>query len=508
MRVTLLEVSGNMGLFEDYPDYAMMTNDQGERDTKPWVSSGMSPLKMGLMSAGLGILAAPDVTSDWVGGGGGGESLGRGGLLGLQAFQQGHQDLQGQRNDFYTHRNAQEDQLIQNMQAKRQEEEYQRLQQGREKRDESFPGLLQMLRSSGRQEYIDAVPMLQQLYATSPEKAVAASMNIVSQLKKPKPGEITNIPMTDKNGKSLGSSYLMQDGKFLQVVKHSDSGSGSVPDKLGKSEYDGLLYKYNQEGDTTSPDNYNQIYLGRQRLDATLKDFSDKDKVTTKRYAGALKGVQSPWDKFLNHSNPALRLTPEQMTAKGWKEDPTLLEDVGSSTKPIPVTAQQSAYKVAGVTGSESDMQVLFDEGYDITKMSPKNIMTFLAGGWTINPLSGPEFEQARSYESFALKGSMSFAYLFSGATVRAEEMTQFRKSMYPMPGDSTALVESKRKSRKRIIDLYNSMNPSSIKMAHALAKKANGGTLPPIDLKHIDGGVNQSKEEIKGNLKWGDEEG
>ena len=499
MTVILSGVSGNMGLFEDYPDYAMMTNEQGERDTKPWVS-GQSPLSMGLMTAGLGILAAPDVTSEWVGEGGGGfdpTNLGRGGLLGLQAFQQGHQNLQDQRKDYYTHRNSLMDQAIQNQAAKRQHEEHLRLQKNRENRDESFPGLLQMLRNSGRQEYIDAVPMLQQLYLTSPEKAVAASMNIVSQLKKPKPGEITYVPMTDKNGKSLGSSYLMQDGKYLGTVKHSDSGSGSVPDKLGKSEYDGLLYKYNQEGDTTSPDNYNQIYTGRQRLDATLKDFSDKDKVTTKRYAPPLHGTQSPWDKFLNHPNPALRLTEEQMTAKGWKEDPTLLEVVGTSTKPIPVTAQQSAYKVAGITGSEGDMQKLFDDGYDITKMNPKNIMTFLAGGWTINPLSGPEFEQARSYESFALKGSMSFAYLFSGATVRAEEMTQFRKSMYPMPGDSPALVESKRKSRQRIIDLYNSMNPSSIKMAHALTKKANGGKLPPLDLEHVNN-PEESKSEVE----------
>jgi hypothetical protein len=294
----------------------------------------------------------------------------------------------------------------------------------------------------------------------------------------------------------------MQNGKYLGTVKQSDSGRGSVPDKLGKSEYDGLLYKYNQEGDTTSPDNYNQIYLGRQRLDATLKDFSDKDKVTTKRYAGALRGVQSPWDKFLNHPDPALRLTPEQMTAKGWKEDPTLLEPIGTSTKPIPVTAQQSAYKVAGITGSEEDMEKLFDEGYNITEMSGKNIMTFLAGGWKINPLSGPEFAQARAYETHALKGSMSFAYLFSGATVRAEEMTQFRKSMYPMPGDNPTLVEAKRKSRKRIIDLYNSMNPSSIKMAHLLVKKANGDKLPDLDLEHIKD-PEKSKEEVEKNLLW-----
>ena len=182
------------------------------------------------------------------------------------------------------------------------------------------------------------------------------------------------------------------------------------------------------------------------------------------------------------------------------ERNPTLLEDVGSSTKAISVTAQQSAYKVAGITGSETDMQVLFDEGYDITKMSPKNIMTFLAGNWTINPLSGPEFEQARSYESFALKGSMSFAYLFSGAAVRDEEMTQFRKSMYPMPGDSPALVASKERSRMRIIDLYNSMNPEAIKQAHTLAKTANGGKLPDLDLDHIQS--QEPEQQGSGNKK------
>ena len=55
------------------------------------------------------------------------------------------------------------------------------------------------------------------------------------------------------------------------------------------------------------------------------------------------------------------------------------------------------------------------------------------------------------------------------------------------MPGDNPSLVASKKKSRERIIKLYNSMNPSSIKMAYALAKKANGGKLPPLDLQHVE---------------------
>jgi hypothetical protein len=474
-----------MALLEQYPEYAMETK-RGKRRTKPWVSGGMSPVARGLATFGLGILGQPQFDPggwDKPTGGSDYSGIARAGLLGLQGWDQGHQDLQNQRKDYYTHMTAMEDQAIQNQASKRQQEEYLRLQKKRENRDKSFPELLQMLNDSDRPEVRKTVPMLKSLYDTDPDKAVAASMNIVSQLKTT-PGAISYVPMTDRNGKSLGSSIIMQNGKYLGTVKHSEG--GGAPKKLGKSEYDALLYKFSQEGDATSADNYAQIYTGRQRLDASNKDFSDKDKVTTKRYAPPLHGTLSPWDKFLNHPNPELRLTPEQMTAKGWKEDPTLLEVIGTSTKPIPVTAQQSAYKVAGIVGSEDEMQILFDNGYDITQMSGKNIFTFLAGGWTINPLSGPEFEDARAYESFALKGSMSFAYLFSGATVRAEEMTQFRKSMYPMPGDNPSLVAAKTRSRKKIIDLYNSMNPSSIKMAYALAKKANGGKLPDLDLEHI----------------------
>jgi len=208
--------------FEQYPEYAMMTNDQGERDTRPWVS-GPSPLSMGLLTAGLGILAAPDRIR-WGESGGGGfdpSYIGQGGLLGLQAFQQGHQNLQGQRKDFYTQRNSLMDQVIQNQAAKRQEEEHQRLQQGREKRDESFPGLLQMLRDSGRKEYIDAVPMLQQLYLTSPEKAVAASMNIVSQLKTT-PGAVEVNPIIDTEGNPTGSLLHKPVSNCLEMLHYRD----------------------------------------------------------------------------------------------------------------------------------------------------------------------------------------------------------------------------------------------------------------------------------------------
>ena len=76
------------------------------------------------------------------------------------------------------------------------------------------------------------------------------------------------------------------------------------------------------------------------------------------------------------------------------------------------------------------------------------------------------------------------------------------------MPGDPQSLVESKRRSRKRIIDLYNKMNPNSIRLAYQLARKISKADLPDLDLDHAKNGDNKSKTEIKGNLKWGDEEG
>ena len=203
-----------MNLFEQYPDYAMMTNDQGERDTKPWVS-GPSPLSMGLMSAGMGMLAQPEDTSGWVTEGGGFDptNMARGGLLGLQAFQQGHENLQGQRKDFYTHRNDLMDQVIQNQTAKREEEKYVRAGQDRERMINNFPAVLKSIHDSGRPEFQKAVPMLQHLFATDPNKAAEAAMGIISQIE---PGEVKVHDVPGTNGK-----YITQGKKFVGQFKGS-----------------------------------------------------------------------------------------------------------------------------------------------------------------------------------------------------------------------------------------------------------------------------------------------
>ena len=46
-----------------HPDWAMMTDSQGNRVTKPYVS-GPSPISQGLMAAGFGMMG--DGNSEWV----------------------------------------------------------------------------------------------------------------------------------------------------------------------------------------------------------------------------------------------------------------------------------------------------------------------------------------------------------------------------------------------------------------------------------------------------------
>ena len=91
-----------MAQFEQYPDYAMETDENGNRITKPFVT-GPSPLAMGLMTAGLGILAQPEDNSGWVTEGSGFDfsNIAKGGLLGLQAFGEGHTNLNNQRKEKY-----------------------------------------------------------------------------------------------------------------------------------------------------------------------------------------------------------------------------------------------------------------------------------------------------------------------------------------------------------------------------------------------------------------------
>jgi hypothetical protein len=195
--------------FEQYPDYAMKTNKDGERVRKTW-ASGPSPLSMALMAGGFGMMG--DGATEWVGGGGKvWDDIGRGGLLGVQAFQQGHQNLQGQRKDFYTQANALEDQLIQNQQAKRDQEEFTREKDLRKSMITGLPNLLETLQKTNIPGIQNRIPVLMaQAQSGDVKGAYQSATNLNSQLAKVTKGE----------------PYVLDLGDGQKVVVQKDSAGG------------------------------------------------------------------------------------------------------------------------------------------------------------------------------------------------------------------------------------------------------------------------------------------
>jgi len=487
-----------MAIFEQYPEYAMRTNKKGERHPEKWVS-GPSPLAMGLLAGGLGILGQPEDTSGWVTEGGGFDptNMARGGLLGLQAYQQQNQNLQDQRKDYYTHLTALQDQGIQNQKFKNEQDELNRLKQERENRDKSFPELLQLLRNSGRQEFIDSVPMLQQLYATSPEKAVAASMNIVSQLKTT-PGAVETKPIIDDFGNPTGHTLITQNGEYKTTVKTTADSIGDL--KLDTKTLNGILFKGSQEGSKMSPSNYRKYYKMLQQGELVKGVVKDGEKQKMGMFAGPLESFQTPWEFGKSRG-----LSESAMTKMGWKKDPSIEQWMQEGTGLPGPEQQKSGFKFGQIAQSEEDIAALAKKHpeFDHTKTempSAEAWMQYAMKGSPFNPFTGP----ARSAESIYMGGAQGFAYLFSGATVRAEELHQFRMIMYPVPGDSQFDVQRKVARRKRIMDLYNSMSPDSMKQAYNLANQASieeGEGDLKLKLKRkkkVTG-----KKEVQANLKW-----
>jgi len=451
--------------FEQYPDYAMKTNRKGERVREPW-ASGPSPLAMALMAGGFGMMG--DGTTEWVGGGGNRwDDFRRGGLLGVQAFGQGHRDLQGQRKDFYTQANALEDQLIQNQQAKRDHEESIRLRRLRENRDKSFPELLKMLTDSDRPEVQMAVPKLQLLYATSREKGVAAAMNIVSQLKTT-PSAVEVKPIIDQEGNPTGHSYITQNGEYKTTVK---TGTDSVGDlKLDTKTLNGILYQATQPDSKMTPVNYRRYYKMLQQNGLVKGVVKEGEKEKMGMFAGPLAGFPTPWE-FGKSRN----MSEEAMTKLGWEKDPSIEQWMQEGSKLPGSEAAKSGYKFGQIMQSEEDIKELAKvyPKFDHSKTKPASAgdwIQYMLRGLSANPFEGP----ARSAENIYMGGAQGFAYLFSGATVRAEELTQFRVIMYPVPGDSQFDVKRKARRRKRIMDLYNSTAPDSMKQAYDVANQAS----------------------------------
>ena len=162
----------NMANFEQYPDYAMIDNPDGGRRKKPWVS-GPSPLSMGLMTAGLGILAQP-TTVAWGESDSGGKFdpsyIDQGGLLGLQAFGQEHQNLRNQRLNFFNQRRAEENQAITNVKANQEFKD-------RQEKRKQFPLFIKELKALKNPAITKRLPALMQMPI---DRAYATAANLLS----------------------------------------------------------------------------------------------------------------------------------------------------------------------------------------------------------------------------------------------------------------------------------------------------------------------------------------
>jgi len=237
-----------MAIFEQYPEYAMRTNKKGERHPEKWVS-GPSPLAMGLLAGGLGILGQPEDTSGWVTEGGGFDptNMARGGLLGLQAYQRQHQNLQDQRKDYYTHLTSLQDQGIQNQRFKNEQDEFSREKKLRESMISGLPKLLETLEKTNIPGIQSRIPVLMaQAQSGDINGAYQSATNLNSQLAKvtkEKPEMITmgsgQKIMVQKDsgggysvisGQSFGKSPILggNRGKAISLILKASRGEGGL----------------------------------------------------------------------------------------------------------------------------------------------------------------------------------------------------------------------------------------------------------------------------------------
>jgi hypothetical protein len=361
-------------------------------------------------------------------------------------------------------------------------------------RDKSFPELLKTLTDSNRPEVQKAVPQLQLLYDTSPEKGVAAAMNIVSQLKTT-PGAVETKPILDAEGNPTGHSIITQGGLYKNTVK---TGSDSIGDlKLDTKTLKGILFKGSQDNSKMTPANFRRYYKMLQQSKLVKGVIKDGERQKLGMFAGPLEALQTPWEFGKSRG-----MTEKAMTKMGWKKDPSIKQWMEEGTG-LPGTEQQkSGFKFGQIAQTEEDIVAIALEypDFDHTKSrepSAEEWMQYAIKGSAFNPFTGP----ARSAESVYMGGAQGFAYLFSGATVRAEELHQFRMIMYPVPGDSQFDVKRKAARRKRIMDLYNSVSPDSMKQAYEVANQASidDGKGPlELELKRKKKVTDMSKKEIE----------
>ena len=435
-----------MANFEQYPDYAMMTNARGERVTKPWVS-GPSPLSMALLKGGLGILAQPDRIRWGEKGGGGWDPsyVAAGGLLGLEEFGRGHENLRDQRTNFFTQRRAEENQAITNFKAQQEFED-------RKQKEKLFPSMIEELKALNNPTITAKLPALIAMGQGNINTGYSTAANLLSAA----------------TGKNWGAPELI-DGSFFQKEiggpgykylhtpsKTSDTSKLSAPEITGELfNSSANLKDWNlggQQGEMPgglSVFKYNSMYREKMRIDkdkikVTNKLGESKEIIKTNLIEGILdptayaimKGMDTAKIKALGIDKPLI--DTKEYTSEA-KRTITEAKDIG---------------KVGIIAQVENSLE---KQTFDPTKISLQQYGQYFTGGAL--PLPGP----ARSYENMALAGSRMFGYLFSGATVKDDENRAMRMVLYPMPGDTPSDVARKLQFRQTVLELYKTYIPPDI---------------------------------------------
>ena len=198
-----------MAEFFDYPEYAY--NEKGQ--LKNWVA-GPNPW---VPAATVGLLSLLGGIEEAEGGGYGLnlDSIVDAGLLGTKTYLEGTQNLQNQRKDYYDHNLRSQQQMRENLKFQHETEDREKSKQARQRMINNFPAVLESIFNTGRPEFRQTIPMLQNMFAADPNKAVSAAMEIISQIE---PGEIKlhDVPGTD-------GKYITQGKKFVGQFKGGSS---------------------------------------------------------------------------------------------------------------------------------------------------------------------------------------------------------------------------------------------------------------------------------------------
>jgi len=430
-----------MALLEQYPEYTMMTDSQGNRVTKPYVS-GPSPISQGLMAAGFGMMG--DGASEWVGGGGiNWDAMGRGGLLGLQAYQNANKDLQDQRSTFFDQRRLEEAHAMDT-------NKFQTEKMDREEKKRKFPGMIRELRALDNPAITARLNTLAIMGQGDIDTAYNTAYNLLSGVSKQweKP-ELVNGSLFQKS----------KDGEWKYITTPSGS---TTKLKLSAPEVTGQLFNAgtkirlwedtgfagSKEG-MLHPIQYNKLYREKQRAEIWTGDTIDKEgRKTSFRKKFEIPGEITPEDYAVLWG-----LDPSQV--KRFEIDSPLTDTSEmTSARKKSITEAKDMGKVGIISRVEDHIS---RQTFDPTKLSMEQYGQYFTGGAL--PITG----EARSYENMALAGSRMFGYLFSGATVKDDENRAMRTVLYPMPGDGKDDVLRKAEFRRVILDMYKTYVPEDV---------------------------------------------